>query len=429
MSFFCLLFFFNDTATTEIYTLSLHDALPISTGSLCQQRGHQIDLVGASDSREEVVGSDLFLFEQRAVGSVAVHDLDALELAADLLGGGEIAFDHHDSCLLLEELSRQRFADDSAAYDANALGLALLAEQSFGEEHTFRSADQVHAVAFHQNVRATRHEEIPITDDGAHECVRRELHRRQRLVEHPRFFEIDLHELDPVLCQVDDVRRAVGPRDAAQFLRDEHARIDHHIDPEEPVADAVGPFRPCGALHPRDHVLGALFVPALQMARNPDTGGPAFLRLMGRVYSDTSPFVQGYLLGHYAPVFDRFFEAFSRALPSLPRSELGWRLHFALKALAGVLAGDDLNNLLPLFTQGKPMNDASLLARLTALVGDAGKRLHTGRSRNDQVATDIRLWLRSEIDNIVGLLKALRGALLDLAEQHEIGRASCRERV
>jgi len=117
-----------------------------------------------------------------------------------------------------------------------------------------------------------------------------------------------------------------------------------------------------------DHVLGALFVPALQMARNPDTGGPAFLRLMGRVYSDTSPFVQSYLLGHYALVFDRFFEAFSRALPHLPRAELGWRLHFALKALAGVLAGDDLNNLLPLFTQGKTMNDASLLARLTALV-------------------------------------------------------------
>ncbi|AXW40079.1 TetR/AcrR family transcriptional regulator [Ralstonia nicotianae] len=117
-----------------------------------------------------------------------------------------------------------------------------------------------------------------------------------------------------------------------------------------------------------EHVLGALFVPALQMARTPDTGGPAFLRLMGRVYSDTSPFVQNYLLGHYAPVFDRFFEAFLRTLPGLPRAELGWRLHFALKALAGVLAGDDLNNLLPLFTQGKPMNDATLLARLTALV-------------------------------------------------------------
>ncbi len=37
-------------------------------------------------------------------------------------------------------------------------------------------------------------------------------------------------------------------------------------------------------------------------------------------------------------------------------------------------------------------------ARLTALIGDAGKRLHTGRSRNDQVATDIRLWLRDAID-------------------------------
>ena len=57
-------------------------------------------------------------------------------------------------------------------------------------------------------------------------------------------------------------------------------------------------------------------------------------------------------------------------------------------------------------------------ARLTALIGDAGKRLHTGRSRNDQVATDIRLWLRGEIDRIVGLLKALRLALLDLAEQY-----------
>ena len=42
-------------------------------------------------------------------------------------------------------------------------------------------------------------------------------------------------------------------------------------------------------------------------------------------------------------------------------------------------------------------------ARLTQLVGDAGKRLHTGRSRNDQVATDVRLWLRGEIDEI-GLL-------------------------
>jgi argininosuccinate lyase len=56
--------------------------------------------------------------------------------------------------------------------------------------------------------------------------------------------------------------------------------------------------------------------------------------------------------------------------------------------------------------------------RLTALVGDAGKRLHTGRSRNDQVATDIRLWLRDSIDLIDTLLVGLIGALLDLAEKH-----------
>ena len=54
-------------------------------------------------------------------------------------------------------------------------------------------------------------------------------------------------------------------------------------------------------------------------------------------------------------------------------------------------------------------------ARLTQLVGDAGKRLHTGRSRNDQVATDVRLWLLGEIDAILGLLTALQRALVDLA--------------
>ena len=56
--------------------------------------------------------------------------------------------------------------------------------------------------------------------------------------------------------------------------------------------------------------------------------------------------------------------------------------------------------------------------RLTDLVGDAGKRLHTARSRNDQVATDIRLWLRAAIDDARTLLAALQGALVDLAETH-----------
>ena len=55
--------------------------------------------------------------------------------------------------------------------------------------------------------------------------------------------------------------------------------------------------------------------------------------------------------------------------------------------------------------------------RLTTLVGDAGKRLHTGRSRNDQVATDIRLYLRDAIDDILLLLQQFQSNLLDLAER------------
>lgn len=56
--------------------------------------------------------------------------------------------------------------------------------------------------------------------------------------------------------------------------------------------------------------------------------------------------------------------------------------------------------------------------RLTALIGDAGKKLHTARSRNDQIATDIRLYLRAACDEIISLIRALQQALLELAEQH-----------
>lgn len=56
--------------------------------------------------------------------------------------------------------------------------------------------------------------------------------------------------------------------------------------------------------------------------------------------------------------------------------------------------------------------------RLTDKIGDAGKRLHTGRSRNDQVATDVRLWLRASADQVSVALKKLQLSLLDLAEAH-----------
>ena len=57
-------------------------------------------------------------------------------------------------------------------------------------------------------------------------------------------------------------------------------------------------------------------------------------------------------------------------------------------------------------------------ARLVDLIGDVGKKLHTGRSRNDQVATDIRLWLRGQIDLVKGQIQRLQSGILDLADAH-----------
>jgi len=57
-------------------------------------------------------------------------------------------------------------------------------------------------------------------------------------------------------------------------------------------------------------------------------------------------------------------------------------------------------------------------SRLTALIGDAGKRLHTARSRNDQVATDVRLFLRAAVDEAVTLIKTAQHGLLELASRH-----------
>ena len=61
---------------------------------------------------------------------------------------------------------------------------------------------------------------------------------------------------------------------------------------------------------------------------------------------------------------------------------------------------------------------SSIERRLTEIAGSAGKRLHTARSRNDQVATDLRLWLRDEIDEITKQLAALEEALLAQAARH-----------
>ncbi|MEM5332354.1 TetR/AcrR family transcriptional regulator, partial [Paraburkholderia sp. JHI2823] len=115
-------------------------------------------------------------------------------------------------------------------------------------------------------------------------------------------------------------------------------------------------------------LLGAMFIPALRLSRDPRVGGNTFLRLLGRAYTDPSSFIRDFLNAHYESVALRFFDAFQRALPHLPREELGGRLLFAIGAVSGVLAGTDTDSLMAEFSQGKSMNDLQLITRLASLM-------------------------------------------------------------
>ena len=106
--------------------------------------------------------------------------------------------------------------------------------------------------------------------------------------------------------------------------------------------------------------------------------------------------------------------------------------HARMLAAVGVLSADDLAAIeggmetiraeveRGDFPWSRELEDVhfNIERRLTSLVGDAGKKLHTGRSRNDQVATDLRLWLRESIDALIDGLTALRRAFIGLAESH-----------
>ncbi|GGB39367.1 argininosuccinate lyase [Tistrella bauzanensis] len=110
----------------------------------------------------------------------------------------------------------------------------------------------------------------------------------------------------------------------------------------------------------------------------------------------------------------------------------GSRAHARMLGAQGILSADDvqaidggLDQVLAEIEGGDfPFSRAledihmNVEARLTELIGDAGKRLHTGRSRNDQVATDFRLWLRDMLDRFDIQLRDLQAALIERAEQH-----------
>jgi argininosuccinate lyase len=110
----------------------------------------------------------------------------------------------------------------------------------------------------------------------------------------------------------------------------------------------------------------------------------------------------------------------------------GSRAHCRMLVASGVLSKKDgaailtgLDRIEQEIDSGKFVFDAELEdihmnieTRLIAMIGDAGGRLHTARSRNDQVATDLRLWVRDAIDRADAALAALQAALIDQAERH-----------
>ena len=139
--------------------------------------------------------------------------------------------------------------------------------------------------------------------------------------------------------------------------------------------------------------------------------------------------------GRFSETTDASVERFSASVGFDKRlykqDILGSRVHARMLARIGLLDDRECGQLLQAldtvaaeieagsFPWDSALEDVhmNIESRLVELVGDVGKRLHTGRSRNDQVATDIRLYLREAIDRIDPLLETLQLAMVDLAEQ------------
>ncbi|MGF1546982.1 MAG: argininosuccinate lyase [Thiotrichales bacterium] len=139
--------------------------------------------------------------------------------------------------------------------------------------------------------------------------------------------------------------------------------------------------------------------------------------------------------GRFSEPTDAFVQAFTASVgfdQRMYRQDIeGSQAHARMLGHIGVLSQDEVNQIVTgldqvrtEIEQGKfvwsiELEDVhmNIEARLTELIGTVGKKLHTGRSRNDQVATDIRLYLRDAIDAITRELDRLQSALLDLAER------------
>jgi len=139
--------------------------------------------------------------------------------------------------------------------------------------------------------------------------------------------------------------------------------------------------------------------------------------------------------GRFNEPTDAFVEAFTASVEFdqrlAPQDIAGSIAHATMLAKQGILTGEERDTIIAGletirdriasgdFPWSVQLEDVhmNIEAELTQQIGIAGKKLHTGRSRNDQVATDIRLWLRDEVDHILDEIRRLQQALLTLAEQ------------
>ena len=139
--------------------------------------------------------------------------------------------------------------------------------------------------------------------------------------------------------------------------------------------------------------------------------------------------------GRFSEPTDAFVEAFTASVEfdrRLYRYDIeGSIAHATMLARQGILSDDDRDAIVGgltcireriedgAFDWSVGLEDVhmNIESELTADIGDAGKKLHTGRSRNDQVATDVRMWLRAEIAEIEVAIRRFQAALLDLAER------------
>ena len=139
--------------------------------------------------------------------------------------------------------------------------------------------------------------------------------------------------------------------------------------------------------------------------------------------------------GRFNEPTDAFVEAFTASVEFdqrlAPQDIAGSIAHATMLARQGILTEEERDSIIAGletirdriasgdFPWSVELEDVhmNIEAELTRQIGSAGKKLHTGRSRNDQVATDIRLWLRDEVDIIIDGIRRLQQALLTLAEQ------------